>query len=74
MNHTEILARGEEMREAPKQYANKPNLWRLACWLSQFNDPNKVVDLMLVFAESELKRIGHQKDAVETEAFQDGDI
>ena len=27
--------------EIPKKYANTPNLWRLACELSKFKEPEK---------------------------------
>ena len=42
--------------EIPEEYANKPNLWRLACELSKFEDPEKVLALMLAIAGPMLKK------------------
>ena len=30
----------------PEKYANKPNLWRLACELVKFEDPNQALGLL----------------------------
>lgn len=39
----------------PEKYANKPNLWRLACELSKFNEPYKAVDALRTLAGPLLK-------------------
>lgn len=42
----------------PEQYAHKPNLWRLACELSEFKDPYKAADMLLALAGPLLKEGG----------------
>lgn len=32
--------------EIPKKYANKPNLWRLACELAKCKEPDKVLNAL----------------------------
>ncbi len=34
----------EEMKRLTKQYANKPNLWRVACELSKLKNPYAVLN------------------------------
>lgn len=42
----------------PEKYANKPNLWRLACELSKFKEPEKALNLLLAIAGPTLKEGG----------------
>lgn len=38
------------MKPIPEKYANRPNLWRLACELSKFKDPYKAINILLALA------------------------
>lgn len=45
----------------PPEYADKPNLWRLACELSKFKNPYKATDVLLAFTGPILKEGDHDK-------------
>ena len=47
--------------EMPKKYANTPNLWRLACELSKFKEPEKALNLLLAIAGPMLKEDGDEQ-------------
>ena len=36
------------MKMIPEKYANRPNLWRVACELSKSGNPDKVLDVLAV--------------------------
>ena len=42
--------------KTPEEYANRPNLWRLACELSKFDNPYKAADLLLAISGPMLKK------------------
>lgn len=44
------------MSRPPEQYANKPNLWRLACELAKFKEPYKATDMLLDLVRPMLER------------------
>ena len=45
----------------PPEYADTPNLWRVACGLSKFKNPYKTADELLALARPMLKEAGHDK-------------
>lgn len=47
MNRAGIETPGAAMMPILKQYADRPNLWRVACELSKFKDPYKAADALL---------------------------
>lgn len=54
------------MIPVPEQYANKPNMWRVACELAKFKEPYKALDMLMALAgpmlkqEREQEGIGHE--------------
>lgn len=38
------------MKPIPEKYANRPNLWRVACELSKFKNPDKVLAALVTVA------------------------
>lgn len=45
----------------PPEYANYPNLWRLACELSKLKEPYKALDMLLAVAGPMLKEDDHDE-------------
>lgn len=43
------------MNLVPKKYANKPNLWRVACELAKLKEPYKALNMLLAMAGPKLK-------------------
>lgn len=46
----------EEMKHPPKQYANRPNLWRMACELSKFKNPHAILNAAMAIAGQMLEQ------------------
>lgn len=44
------------MTPVPEKYADRPNLWRVACELAKFEDPYKAADMLIAFVGSTLKQ------------------
>ena len=47
-----------EMPCPPEQYADKPNLWRLACELATFKEPYKAMNSLLGIIKVSAKKEG----------------
>lgn len=45
----------------PEKYADRPNLWRVACELSKFKEPDKALDMLLALAGPMLRGDGHDE-------------
>lgn len=45
----------------PPEYANYPNLWRVACELSKLKEPYKALDLLLDLAGPMLEEDDHDE-------------
>lgn len=46
---------GSGIRPIPKQYADKPNLWRVACELSTYKEPHKVLNALMAILSADMK-------------------
>lgn len=46
----------EGMKCLPRQYADKPNLWRLACELSKFKNPYAAFNVAMAMASPILEK------------------
>ena len=43
------------MKPIPQQYANTPNLWRVACELSTFKEPYRVLNALMAILGADMK-------------------
>lgn len=50
-----------DMNHPPKKYANTPNLWRVACELAKFKNPERAVKMLLALAGPMLKEVDHDE-------------
>ena len=48
------------MIPVPEQYANKPNMWRVACERAKFKEPYKAADMLLAALSSRKEDWQHE--------------
>lgn len=57
LKHLESQMRfGDGVKPIPEQYADMPNLWRVACELSKFKDPCGAANILLSMAGPALRQ------------------